>query len=746
MLNAFGVAYRELGELERARRELPAGGGDPRSASATSAATPPPCATWRPSTPCAASTRRPRRSSTRRWRILERLGDRAGIADLYNDFGVLAEERGDYEEALDHYQQALRVRRDLGDDLALAAELRQRRLRLLPARALRRRHGLLAPGARPGREGRRPDRRRAGHPEPGPARAGAGRVGRAPPSPSSRRSTTSRELDMKDATAASLGHLGRLAQLPGPLRRRARLVRARRSRCCASSSDRRGLAEFTLAEAEVELELGAAGEAAGERLRAPRRCWIDEGGTASSAAELRAAARRAAPAARRARPPRGATCAAPSPRRAASHSVVGAARRRGSRPPARAGGARRRSRAGGRRGRGRGARPCRAAPARRRGAGAGGARRRRRRAAPRRRRAPASAIGGDAAATPASLPPAPAAGAARSSAQAAARRGRGASAQRGRAEVARLRRELPAEQRRLRRLAEVRTCRRASARRTTGDSADDPGRRGEPRRRTRCTTSSSGCAASPRENERLFQQLIEGERRFRGLAKAVWKVQEDERRRLARELHDGLGQTLTALTNQLERLQQKPDDGATPGELARAARRLGRDGAPGAATRPASCRACSARRCSTTSACRRRSPGSPARWSSAPGCASSSRSRGSTSACDPDLETLVFRVVQEALTNVLKHAGVDARARSPRRAARRLLALRVADRGARLRRRAPAAREASARLGPARHARPASSSSAAASSVASAPGEGTVVAAEIPLAGGATRTRAEGGA
>jgi len=66
-----------------------------------------------------------------------------------------------------------------------------------------------------------------------------------------------------------------------------------------------------------------------------------------------------------------------------------------------------------------------------------------------------------------------------------------------------------------------------------------------------------------RANERLFARLIEGERRFRGLAKAVWKVQEDERRRLARELHDGLGQTLTALTHQLERLREKA--GGAPG-------------------------------------------------------------------------------------------------------------------------------------------------------------------------------------
>lgn len=56
------------------------------------------------------------------------------------------------------------------------------------------------------------------------------------------------------------------------------------------------------------------------------------------------------------------------------------------------------------------------------------------------------------------------------------------------------------------------------------------------------------------ENERILGDLIAGERRFRRLAKAVWQVQEDERRRLARELHDGIGQTLAALKNQLERL------------------------------------------------------------------------------------------------------------------------------------------------------------------------------------------------
>lgn len=62
------------------------------------------------------------------------------------------------------------------------------------------------------------------------------------------------------------------------------------------------------------------------------------------------------------------------------------------------------------------------------------------------------------------------------------------------------------------------------------------------------------------ENERLFSRLLEGEQHFRQLAKAVWRVQEEERRRLALELHDGLGQTLTALKNFLQQQRAHCDD------------------------------------------------------------------------------------------------------------------------------------------------------------------------------------------
>ncbi len=235
-----------------------------------------------------------------------------------------------------------------------------------------------------------------------------------------------------------------------------------------------------------------------------------------------------------------------------------------------------------------------------------------------------------------------------------------------------------------------------------------------------------------RANERLFARLIEGERRFRGLAKAVWKVQEDERRRLARELHDGLGQTLTALTLQLERLREKLD-GEVPPELAArvddsvemARLALNESREMSRLLRPpvlddlglAAALSWLARTLEQRT-----------------GLKVELEVEALDERLDPDLETLVFRLIQEALTNVLRHAGVD-RARVAVRRSGETLELRVADAGRGFDSQAVLAGGAAGEGSGLRGMRDRLELFGGNLELASAPGEGTLISAVVPLGG-----------
>jgi two-component system sensor histidine kinase UhpB len=150
-------------------------------------------------------------------------------------------------------------------------------------------------------------------------------------------------------------------------------------------------------------------------------------------------------------------------------------------------------------------------------------------------------------------------------------------------------------------------------------------------------------------NERLIAQMVEGEKRFRSLAKAVWKVQEEERRRLARELHDGIGQTLTALINRLKRSPPAGDaelEGGDPLEIAELALRDVRE--LSRLLRPPVLDDLGLKAGLNWLARTMRQHS---------GLSVTVDWQGEDARLDPELETLIFRVAQEGLNNVLKHSG-----------------------------------------------------------------------------------------
>lgn len=171
----------------------------------------------------------------------------------------------------------------------------------------------------------------------------------------------------------------------------------------------------------------------------------------------------------------------------------------------------------------------------------------------------------------------------------------------------------------------------------------------------------------------LLQRLEANEREFRRLGRSVWRVQEDERRRLARELHDGIGQNLTALKHRLAQL----GDGLTAAQRARL---------------EAAIALCADTLEDTRELSRLLRPPILDDLGLEPALRWLARSQGEAGgievaleigdlpALDGDLQTLVFRVAQEAINNVVKHAG--ARQVLVRLVARGgLLQLQVADDG-----------------------------------------------------------------
>lgn len=164
--------------------------------------------------------------------------------------------------------------------------------------------------------------------------------------------------------------------------------------------------------------------------------------------------------------------------------------------------------------------------------------------------------------------------------------------------------------------------------------------------------ASSSQAEAQARYQHLLDRLEASEREFRRLGRSVLQVQEAERRRLARDLHDGIGQNLTALKHRLAQIGY-----ALPAEFE--ALRASLDEAIAL---------CGDTLDDTRQLSRLLRPPILDDLGLEPALRWLARSLGDAAGIaiaveiepmpglDGELETLLFRVAQEALNNVVKHA------------------------------------------------------------------------------------------
>ncbi len=158
-------------------------------------------------------------------------------------------------------------------------------------------------------------------------------------------------------------------------------------------------------------------------------------------------------------------------------------------------------------------------------------------------------------------------------------------------------------------------------------------------------------ASAAIQNARLFEQVRESREQLEALSHRLTQVQEAERRFIARELHDEIGQLLAGLKLAVEMSARKTPEApslreveARLGELIARIRELSLD------LRPAMLDDLGLL---------------PAllwhfeRCASQTGVRVAFKHRGVERRFEPELETAVYRIVQEGLTNVARHAGVS---------------------------------------------------------------------------------------
>ena len=155
------------------------------------------------------------------------------------------------------------------------------------------------------------------------------------------------------------------------------------------------------------------------------------------------------------------------------------------------------------------------------------------------------------------------------------------------------------------------------------------------------------------ERERLFDEVQASRERMRNLTQQLIDVQEAERHRIALELHDEIGQTLTGLRLSLELPARPPVEATTAriaqartmvDELLRYVENLALD------LRPAMLDDLGLLSALLWHI---------ERYSTRTGVRVNCKHTGLDRRFPPEIETAAFRIVLEALTNTARHAGVD---------------------------------------------------------------------------------------
>lgn len=164
----------------------------------------------------------------------------------------------------------------------------------------------------------------------------------------------------------------------------------------------------------------------------------------------------------------------------------------------------------------------------------------------------------------------------------------------------------------------------------------------------------AGQAAVALENVRLYQATLDSTEQLRALTQRLAKVQEEERARVSRELHDSVGQALTAIRLHLELLQKETGiRGGRPGEILEGLFALADETLEEIRQMAFELRPAILDDVGLPAAVRIYAD----RYAKRSGIRVDLECPPDLGLRSPEAEASLFRVIQEALTNVAKHAG-----------------------------------------------------------------------------------------